>query len=118
VGVGLGRRRCVAGQGGAQISESRHGDHGEAALGQRASEFQALVEAAARAVHQKYRRALADEGVFDRSARRVGDPAAGGDAGFRGDYVAPIAEIREQNQPCQHRSGNTQNHASFDLHRL
>ncbi len=117
VRFGLRRGRSVGGHGGAQISESGHGDHGEAALGQGASEFQALVETAARAVHQQHRRALPYEGVFDRSARRVDDLAAGGDAGLFRDHVVPIAEIREQNQPCQHGGGKSQNHASFDLHR-
>jgi hypothetical protein len=56
--VGLRRRRCIGRERRAQIAEARHQDDAQAAFHQRLDEIDALVEPAARAVHQEHRRPL------------------------------------------------------------
>jgi len=77
----------------AQVAEARHGDDAEAARDQGLAEVEPLVEAAAGAVHDQKRRAIAGDSVFDRTAGRLGDPAAGRDAFTRAFDVVLISGI-------------------------
>ena len=96
--VGLRRRRRVGRNRSAQVAETRHGDGAEAAVDQRGREVQPLVMAAAGAMHDQYRRAVAHCGVLDRAAARLDDLTAMRDAPPRTVDIAAEACKRPANQ--------------------
>src|SRR5215470_5629336 len=96
MGSGLSLRRGGAWQRCAQIAEARHGDDAETVVGQRFSNIQPLVIAAARAMDGQYRRTIAGNRIFNRAAGRLYDLAASRDALAR---LMNIVAITEVNQP-------------------
>jgi len=92
VSIGLRGGRWVFRQRRAQVPETRHGDHLEAARGELVSDAHGLIEPAAGPMDEQHRRTAANRRELDGSARRVEHLAATGDAI---DLAAQVALIRE-----------------------
>jgi hypothetical protein len=86
--IRLHRDRQPIRQSGAKVAKARWNYESIAARGQRCSHVEALIEAAAGAVHDKHRVAFTHHGVFDGTERGLDHLAAAGEAGSRTCQVA------------------------------
>jgi len=76
-----------------------------AASGERSADRDALVEAAAGAMHEQDRRSRANRRIFDRSTRRRHELARAGEAGARGSEVSPVDAVAHggaRRSKCEH----------------
>jgi hypothetical protein len=87
IGIGLHRRRKVAGQSRAKIAKRGRSDELLSAPGQYAGQIDALIKPAAGAVDNQHRLALTYHGVFQRAERSLNRLAAADEAGACGRHV-------------------------------